>query len=195
MKVQVLLFAALVLFGSSASSGQKPERILEKSIEVVVNGPKPYLVKGQPSALSLHEEFRIDLEDDKIAAIGLTDVSKLDIDSQGRIYVCQSGGRGQDASLVYQFDENGKFLKSFGRIGQGPGEAGNPYYLRITAQDEIPIFDRSAYRILFFDSAGRVTRTKSFLGIPTQVGRAFRRNPATHSEGKRPPIPIESGHF
>ena len=143
------------------SFGQAPKRIKENGVEVVVNGPKPYTVKGQPRALSLHEEFLIDLEDDKIAALGLTDISKVNLDSKGRLYVAQSGGRNQNAALVYQFDQSGTFLKSFGRIGQGPGELGSAFYLEITARDELPIFDRSGSRIVFFDSGGRVTRTKS----------------------------------
>jgi poly(3-hydroxybutyrate) depolymerase len=29
---------------------------------------------------------------------------------------------------------------------------------------------------------------------PTQSGRSFRRNPATDSDGSRPPIPMQTGH-
>jgi hypothetical protein len=161
MRAKLIPIIFLTFLVCSYSLGQKPERIIEKGVEVVVNGPKPYLVKGQPSALSLHEEFRIDLEDDKIAALGLGDISRVDLDSKGRIYVAQSGWPGKRGDLVYVFDAGGHFLMSFGRIGQGPGELGSTFYLDINAQDELPIFDRSGSRILFFDSAGRVTKTKS----------------------------------
>jgi hypothetical protein len=161
MRAKLIPIVFLTFLVCPYSLGQKPERIIEKGVEVIVNGPKPYLVEGQPSAMFLREEFRIDLEDDKIAALGLTDFSKLNLDSKGWLYVAQAGIRNQSADLIYQFDQSGKFLKSYCRTGQGPGELGSPFYLDITAQDEFPIFDRSGSRIVFFDSGGRVTRTKS----------------------------------
>jgi hypothetical protein len=159
MKAKNILLAFLVLFVCSYSLGQKPERIIEKGVEVVVNGSKPAAVKGQPSALSLHEEFRIDLEDDKIAALGLGDISRVDLDSKGRIYVAQAGWPGKTVDLVYVFDNAGRFLRSFGRIGQGPGELTNTHYLAVNAKDELPVFDKGSSRITYFDSNGRAART------------------------------------
>ena len=49
---------------------------------------------------------------------------------------------------------------------------------------------------MFVKIAMRVEEQKAGikLRIPTQVGHSFRGKPATHSDGCRPPFPIESGH-
>jgi hypothetical protein len=150
-------FAAICIW--PYSFGQALKRIKENGVEVVVNGPKPVAVKGQPSGLTLREEFRIDLEDDKIAALGLGDISRVDLDSNGRIYIAQAGWPGKTVDLVYLFDARGRFLRSFGRIGQGPGELTNTHYLALNVNDELPVFDKGSSRITYFDSTGRVART------------------------------------
>jgi hypothetical protein len=150
---------------------------VENGTEVVVNDTEPYPVKGEPRALSLREEFQIDTEGDALSAAGLFDVAAVDADSRGRIYVFQRA-RGRDP-LVFQFDERGKLLKSFGRIGQGPGEIQSPYYLRMTAKDEIPIFDRGANRLLFLDTDGGLTGSKNLppgLNIVPQMGVSLLEN-------------------
>ena len=43
-------------------------------------------------------------------------------------------------------------------------------------------------------AAGGVDHHAVDMRIPTQVGHLFRRNPATYSDGSRPPVPIEAGH-
>ncbi len=139
---------------SCAHKAAGPQRIQENGVEVVVNGAVPYAVPGQPSSLSLHEEFRIDLEDAALAEAGLADASTLDVDSKGRIYLFQNGGsRGR---VIFQFDSRGKLNKSFGTIGQGPGELMYPNFLRITAADEIPVLSGFTRSLVFLDLDGGV---------------------------------------
>ena len=165
LKKSVFIALASLFIAACSSRIEGPKRIVENGIEVVVNDTGPYLVKGEPHALSLHEEFRIDTESDALSVAGLSDIAAVDADSRGRIYVCQRA-KGRDP-LIFQFDNRGNFLKSFGRIGQGPGEIQSPYYLRITAKDEIPIFDRSADRLIFLDPDGRLVVTKKLLPGPS----------------------------
>ncbi len=164
LKKSVFIALASLFIAACSSRIEGPKRIVENGIEVVVNDTGPYLVKGERHALSLHEEFRIDTESDALSVAGLSDIAAVDSDSRGRIYVCQRA-KGRDP-LIFQFDNRGNFLKSFGRIGQGPGEIQSPYYLRITAKDEIPIFDRSANRLIFLNPDGRLVVTKKLLPGP-----------------------------
>jgi hypothetical protein len=160
LKKSVFIALASLLITACSSRIEGPKRIVENGIEVVVNDTGPYLLKGEPHSLSLHEEFRIDTENDTLSAAGLSDVAAVDADSRGRIYIYQRPKGGDP--LIFQFDNRGNFLKSFGRIGQGPGEIQSPYYLRITAKDEIPVFDRIANRLIFLDPDGRQAVTKNF---------------------------------
>jgi hypothetical protein len=62
------------------------ERFMEDGVEVVLNHVEPYQVKGEPSNLILEKVFSFDTENDDIAATGLTDIYRFDVDSEGNIY-------------------------------------------------------------------------------------------------------------
>jgi hypothetical protein len=142
---------------SCAHKDPGPQRIQENSVEVVVNGSAPYAVPGQPHSLSLREELRIDLEDATLAEAGLADASALDVDSRGRIYLFRNGG--SKGRVIFRFDEHGRLEKSFGTIGQGPGELMYPNFLRLTAADEIPVISGDTRSLVFLDSDGRPLRS------------------------------------
>ncbi len=148
-----------------------PIRTIENGVEVVDNGSGYFSVPGQPRSLTLREEFRIDLEDEKLAAAGLTDVSAIDADVRGRILVFGSGLK--SGSFVFQFDDKGGLIRSFCPKGQGPGEAEFPTYFGMTASGEILIHSTS--RFVVFDSDGgflRQERTEKwvrFVGLRRKV--------------------------
>jgi hypothetical protein len=152
-----ILLAALAVCCAHKDLG--PQRIRENDVEVVVNGPAPIAVRGQPQSLSLREEFRIDLEDAALAEAGLADASIINVDSKGRIYLFRPVRPGAKGQVIYQFDDRGKLLKSFGTIGQGPGELMYPNFLRMTAADEIPVLTGDTRSLAFLDSDGRFLRS------------------------------------
>jgi hypothetical protein len=157
MKRRAMIFLLASLAVCCAPNDKGPQRIRENGVEAVVNGAAPYAVAGQPRSLSLREEFRIDLEDAALAEAGLADASTLDVDSKGRIYLFRNGGsRGR---VIFRFDERGRLEKSFGTIGQGPGELMYPNFLRMTAADEIPAISGDTRRLVFLDSDGRLVRS------------------------------------
>ena len=162
----VFLAAAMAISCSRAIKG--PQRTRENGIEVVSNGSGIYPVAGQPMSLSLHEEFRIDLEDEAMSAVGLNDAMNVDVDSRGRIYLFRRGGN--PGPFVFQFDERGKFLKSFCSAGQGPDEVVYPHYLKITDSDEIPIYSQGTRDIRFFDTEGHHLRS---ISLPNEKGISF----------------------
>ena len=162
MRRKAIFCLLVALAVSCVHKNTGPQRIRENGVEVVVNGPTPCAVPGQPHSLSLREEFRIDLEDAALADAGLTDVATIDADSKGRIYLFRRGGI--QGRVIFQFDDHGKLLKSFGTIGQGPGELMYPHYLRITAADEIPVYSQGAVSMVYFDSNGRLLRS---MPVPT----------------------------
>jgi hypothetical protein len=168
----LVLFAALLSCSSASSRG--PKRIKENGLEVVVNGADPYALKGEPRALLLREEFRIDTEDEEILTAGLVDIATIDVDSQGHIFAFRRGGN--SGHLVFRFGDSGRFQKSFVSIGQGPGEVLYPQFMRITAEDEIPIVNRSARTVDFFDLDGRFLRKLALPGdIHLLPGRGLER--------------------
>ena len=111
------------------------EKYMEDGVEVIVNHTEPYKIKGEPSSLHLEEKFTIDTEKEEIAEIGLFEIGGFDIDSEGKIYIFPDTR--SDENLVYKFDKDGNFIKTFGKIGQGPGEIQGPWYTYITNKDDL----------------------------------------------------------
>lgn len=156
MKRFLFCLLAMALFWSCHPRSEGPKRIIKNGIEVVDNGAGVFPAPEGPRSLSLREEFRIDLEDEALAAAGLTDIATIDADSKGRVYLFRRGmGQGP---VVFQFDDRGRFLKSFCTIGQGPGEVEFPQFLRISAVDEVRVLSQGATRLVYYDLQGRFLR-------------------------------------
>lgn len=156
MKRLAFLFLIFSLFIYCGSKQEKVEKKMEDGVEVILNHPEPYTMKGEPSILHVEEEFTIDTERDEIAELGVPDIGRFDIDSEGNIYFLQ--GR---EKLVFKFNKEGHFVTSFGRRGQGPGEIMSPIYLNITEQDEIPIQDYSKLKLFIFNKNGIIINETS----------------------------------
>ena len=74
--------------------------------------------------------------------------STISCDREGNIYVVDSG-----ATNIKKFDVQGKFLKTIGREGQGPGEFGGLYYSTF-AKDRLIVWDSGNRRLCAFNPDG-----------------------------------------
>ena len=157
MRKQICFILVLSLFFFSGTQQKKVEKYKEDGVEVVVNRLKPYKVKGGPSNLYLDEKFRIDTERDEFAEIGFTDIYGFDVDSKGNIYCCVDH---PPDYILYKFDNNGRFVKGFIKVGQGPGEVTNFTGTDININDEIEIHQSRGGRIYFYDKDGNFIREK-----------------------------------
>jgi hypothetical protein len=80
--------------------------------------------------------------------------SDLELDpTQSLIYVADSG-----SSRVLVFDFQGKFLKSIGTKGQGPGEFMRPTGMCILKNSGLAVADLTNNRIQIFDQSGKFLR-------------------------------------
>ncbi|MDH4270540.1 MAG: 6-bladed beta-propeller [Candidatus Aminicenantes bacterium] len=141
-----------------ASCGSKQPRIdktYEEGVEVVFNHLEPYLLPGVPSALKLEEDFSIDTESEEATAISLFEISDFSVDSEGNIYVAQ---RPKPADVIIKFDRKGKYLASFGRKGQGPGEFESSPGIEVDGEDHLFASDVSKRELFVFDREGTLIR-------------------------------------
>ena len=117
-----ILFLGIFIMSLSVGCGKQEgvERYLEDGVEIIVNHLEPYTIKGELTSLHLEEQFTIDTEKEEIAKIGLFEIGGFDIDSEGKIYIFPDTR--SDENLVYKFDQDGKFIKAFGKRGQGVGD-------------------------------------------------------------------------
>jgi len=130
---------------------EKIEMVFEDGVEVVINHLEPYKIKGEPTTLTLEKEFTIDTESDEMAEIGLVEMSDFNIDSNGNIYIML---RQTSENFIYKFDNQGNFIASFRRHGQGPGEAEWGGDILIDEYDRVIAKDMTKQKFSIFNPEG-----------------------------------------
>jgi sugar lactone lactonase YvrE len=73
----------------------------------------------------------------------------------GDIFVADGHGGNTNARIV-KFDRNGKFIKTWGKKGSGPGELDIPHAIAMDSQGRLFVGDRQNNRIQIFDQEGNV---------------------------------------
>ncbi len=95
--------------------------------------------------------------------------SDLVLDDAGNMYILDAGN-----CRIQKFDPEGKFLASFGREGQGPGEFQSPSSLDIDAHGNLVVSDRRSRKILIFSPEGGLLKTITM--TKNQVSRVYALN-------------------
>jgi hypothetical protein len=132
----------------------KIERRVENGVEIIVNHLEPYKL-AVPQSLKLDEEFIIDLAADELIRAGLAEPTGLDIDSSGDINIWNQG---KSENFIYKFDRKGKYLTSFGRRGQGPGELQFPTSFAINDRGVLVISDTLQRKMVILGKDGAYIR-------------------------------------
>jgi hypothetical protein len=172
MKRVVFLCLCVFLLTACSTRERSVERIMEDGVEVVLNRTKPYEVKNEKSCFSVDRLFSIDTENDDLAEVGLGDIASFDVDSLGNIYIV---GQRTGDNTIFKFDNQGTFLLSFGKQGQGPGEIQQATQICVTHDDEIAITNSGNNRISIFSADGTLkeeikTESNLIAACPLQNG-------------------------
>ena len=77
----------------------------------------------------------------------------FNVDGQGNIYILD-----WDRKHIRKFAPDGKYLLTFGRQGQGPGEFTNPSGVRFAPDGSLYVSENWGNRLYFFDPDGRFLR-------------------------------------
>jgi len=145
---QLTAILSVVLFATACGPGRgNVERTREGGVEVVFNRAATFR-SGQDGPFALEEVMRIDSETET----RIPDIFGFDVDAAGDIFVLRwYVGEGD---FVVKFDAGGRFLKSFGRKGQGPGELENPHHIALGRDDRLLISDLVRDLVVEFDREG-----------------------------------------
>jgi sugar lactone lactonase YvrE len=87
----------------------------------------------------------------------VTDPTNVVTAPNGDVYVAESHTNVEDPHLVGRisvFDKNGKFIRTIGRTGTGPGEFRTPHALVFDSQGRLIVADRHNHRIQILDKDG-----------------------------------------
>ena len=186
MRKLACVLAVLGLLVSCQGKGTRVDRIVENGVEVVLNHAEPYKIKGEPSRLVLQEDVRMDLEKSEYSGLGLKEPSFAEADGEGNIYLVEFY---QDSEyLLYKFAGDGKFLKRFGKKGQGPGELQWISALVVEPNGHILVSDQGLAKIVEFDGEAnfaKETKTDPTLRevVPLNNGRYFGRKNVSEPRG------------
>src|SRR5688500_4239151 len=89
----------------------------------------------------------------------LTDPTNVLTDpGNGDVYIAESHTNVEDPNLVGRisvFDRNGKFLRTIGKTGKGPGEFRTPHALVFDSQGRLIVADRHNHRIQILTKEGK----------------------------------------
>jgi hypothetical protein len=159
---QVFLIFVLLALIVSCSRREKNYTIEE------VNGVKVYKNINKPSVkeldISIKELFKIHGIDETAenAPNEFIFPFDMDVDNEGKIFIVD-----YKTGTVKKFGKNGKFAKSFGKKGDGPGEMRNPTQIAIL-NNIVFVVDPGSRRILKFDKEGNfIEIVKITAGIPS----------------------------
>ncbi|PIE90768.1 MAG: hypothetical protein CR997_03850 [Acidobacteria bacterium] len=104
MKIQWKIVCFLLISGS----------VFAGEVQTVNNGKT---VSGKTETLEFVEDLVIGPETEEDHLIWASFLTTVDADSKGNMFVCDPG-----ENRVVEFDSEGKFVRSIGRKGEGPGE-------------------------------------------------------------------------
>jgi hypothetical protein len=184
MNKRLFLLPILLILVSCGSPKSPIEKTTENGVEVIHSHLTPY-PEGKVRAMTLERLFSIDTESAEIRDAGLPDIFGFDVDSQGRIFVLRT--EKGDGDFFFIFNDQGRFLKSFGRKGQGPGELQFPRFLALDDSDQALIYDNGS--LSRFDKNGNFLSAKA-LAKPGQIlrgpaGDLLLKSTSMDSEGEK----------
>lgn len=113
---------------------------------MVVKNPREPMYQSE--VVAFEEELSIGESEGPEESL-VSNITSFTVDEEGKVIIL-------DIRLgIKVFDKNGKFLRSIGRRGQGPGEFQSPMNIQLTAQKEIMVNDIGGRGLLFFSIEGQ----------------------------------------
>ena len=86
----------------------------------------------------------------------------------GSIFVAD-GHSNKTNNRILKYDRSGKFLLSWGKLGEGPGEFNSPHGLAMDKAGRLYVADRSNSRIQIFDQKGKFLAEWRQFGRPSGI--------------------------
>jgi DNA-binding beta-propeller fold protein YncE len=105
----------------------------------------------------------------------LTEPCSIAFASNGDIYISEGhSGQNQNATpdtvaRISVFDSDGGYMRSFGKLGSGPGEFRTPHDIWIDDQDRLFVADRGNHRIQVLDLDGKPLAEWKQYGRPSGI--------------------------
>ena len=149
-----LVLLALFVSANSVFSSAEDQIVVKKEngVTVVYNPKNPAPPPGSPKSLTLYPDLTIGDQPGDENYI-FSELRSIQVDEQENIYALD-----MKEIKIKVFDKNGKFIRSFGTKGQGPGEIGMPIRMEMTPSGNLVIYDMGNNKFIFFSLDGTCLR-------------------------------------
>jgi len=156
------LFTAILVLAALPFAGQKVETV--DGVRVVHNsGPGAWGKTAKVAIEPVRTLGDVDTADENLAFFM---PSAIAVDAAGNLFVLDTGNH-----RIQKFGPDGKYLATYGRRGQGPGEFQYPAWLAIDAKGFIYVTDPNNQRIQVLTPDGKDHKT--IKGLDQGAGPVF----------------------
>lgn len=122
--------------------------------------------KGEP-LLTLGVQGQAGPWDEAANSRLLNEPNDVGFAANGDIFVVEGHGKGDPR--VLKFDKSGRFLKTWGGLGTGPGQFDLAHSVLVDAQGLVYVADRQNRRVQIFDGEGTYLKEWKFAGLPCSL--------------------------
>lgn len=181
----------ILLFLAAGALGQSVEMV--NGVRLVHNGKEGLWGKKPKVQVELVRTLGDVAAEDETVAFYMP--AGMALDSRGNLYILDTGNH-----RVQKFSPEGRYLASFGRQGQGPGDFSYPDSIDIDGEDMVWVSDPNNQRIQVLTPEGAERKTLSF--VKERVGKIRRTTSGLvmaggvgvffggpEMEGKKPALP------
>lgn len=160
-KSPITLYTIIPLFFLLCISwAQEIEIKTEKGVTIIHNPKTPVTLPGVPSTIILKEDLVIGEKTEK-EDYWFSLLNSLAVDDSGNIYTLDP-----KEVKIRVFDTMGKLLRTFGRMGQGPGEFRGPGRMKIMSDGILVVYDVLSRRFTYLTLNGKFLKTVSANKLP-----------------------------
>ncbi len=149
LKLCLVVCAIIIASIAALSVEQKPYPAVSEVKDGVKTVTNPDFPRDGRFTAKLTEERSCGEEGGPEAGL-LNRPLELDVDAQGNVYAMDMG----DVNIKV-YDSQGRFLRTIGRQGQGPGEFGGLAFFRLLSDGRLCALDTMQHRIIIFAADGR----------------------------------------
>jgi hypothetical protein len=145
-KIKVLFLLIVTFFLYSCNKNEykvKSKDIDFKSISIIKNKTKNILDIGK-----IKKAVKIETKNKSM----IGNIDKVICDKNGDFYIADY----YSSKKVFRFNKKGNFIRSYGKIGQGPGEYNS--ILSFALDSESNVFLLGNYKLIKFDKNGKLTK-------------------------------------
>ncbi|MCK4981116.1 MAG: 6-bladed beta-propeller [Candidatus Delongbacteria bacterium] len=172
MKTQKLLFSLIMIImilfvGCGKNEGAKTYNVINKDgVDIYVNKKQP---SDTTATLVLKHFLTIlgDVDTDDSTRI-FNEIEDVEIDSQGNIFLFEAR-----KGKIMKFDKSGKYITSFGKLGNGPGEFPFAFDL-VSVEDTLYVKSFTNKQMVKFDNNGKYIQNFPYTSGGLTIGEILR---------------------